>query len=171
MKKTVYRTALAGILCALALALSFCENLIPALPFLPPGAKPGLSNIIVMFAAGNIGLPMALAITLVKGGFAFATRGATAALMSLAGGIGATIVSWLLLKYANKKLGLMGISVISALVHNSGQLLASIFITGSKMTAYYAPALAIFGVITGMLTGILLRAIMPALGSRVSIEH
>ena len=35
------KTALLGILCAQAIALSFLENLIPSLPFLPPGAKPG----------------------------------------------------------------------------------------------------------------------------------
>lgn len=158
-----YNLALSAILCALALALNFVENLLPALPFLPPGAKPGLSNIIVMFAAGNLGLPYAMAITLIKGGFAFVTRGTTAALMSLSGGIISCLVSWLLFKFADKKLGLMGISVISALFHNAGQLLASIIITGNKMTAYYAPALALFGVVSGMLTGILLRALMPVL--------
>ncbi|MBQ4603463.1 MAG: Gx transporter family protein, partial [Clostridia bacterium] len=84
MKKSLaYKTALSAILCALALALSFLESLLPPIPFLPPGAKPGFSNIIIMFAAGSLGLPQTLMIVLVKGGFAFVTRGVTAGIMSL----------------------------------------------------------------------------------------
>ena len=54
------KTALLGILCAQAIALSFLESLIPALPFLPPGAKPGFSNIVTMFAVLTLGLPQAM---------------------------------------------------------------------------------------------------------------
>lgn len=90
--------------------------------------------------------------------------------MSLSGGILSTVVSFLLLKYGAKKLGLTGISVISALSHNGGQLAASVIITGSKMTAYYAPALAIFGVITGILTGVILRAVLPAAEKVIKTE-
>lgn len=164
MKKNIaFRTALGAILCAQALALGFLENLIPPLPFLPPGAKPGFSNIITMFAAGSLGLPQALAITLVKGCFAFVTRGVTAGIMSLSGGILSTLAMWLLLKFADNKLGIIGISVICALCHNSGQLGAAAVITGSKDIIYYAPALAVFGIVTGAITGIILRAVMPVL--------
>ena len=40
------KTALLGILCAQAIALSFLESLIPALPFLPPGAKPDRKSVV-----------------------------------------------------------------------------------------------------------------------------
>ena len=70
---------------------------------------------------------------------------------------------YLLLRFANKQLGLIGVSVISALFHNLGQLAAAAFITGTASIAYYAPALAVFGVATGAVTGIVLRAVMPAL--------
>lgn len=164
MKKNLtYKTALAAILCTQALALGFIENFIPAFPFMPPGAKPGFSNIITMFAAGSLGLPWAVVITLIKALFAFATRGVTAGAMSFAGGIVSTLVMYLLLKYADKILGLTGISVIGALCHNAGQLLVSVFITGSSKTFYYAPALAIFGLITGVVTGVIFKAVLPAL--------
>lgn len=157
---------MSGILCAQALALSFIEGLIPALPWLPPGAKPGFSNIITMFAAESLGLGQALVITFVKGGFAFITRGATAALMSLSGGILSTLAMFFLLKYGRKIFGLMGISVISALCHNAGQLIASVSITGSAKTFYYAPFLAVFGIITGILTGFIFKAVLPALNKQ-----
>ncbi len=164
MKKNIaYKTALHGILCALALALGFLESLLPPMPWLPPGAKPGFSNIITMFAAGSIGLPSALLIALAKGCFAFVTRGATAGLMSLSGGLLSAVVMYLLMRYASKHLGLAGISIICALTHNLGQLCAASFIAGTASIVYYAPMLAVFGIVTGALTGFILRAVMPAL--------
>ncbi|MBQ4626643.1 MAG: Gx transporter family protein [Clostridia bacterium] len=164
MKKSVaYKTALGAILCAQALALSFLEGLIPPLPFLPPGAKPGFSNIITMFAAGSIGLPTAIAITLVKGGFVFVTRGMTGAVMSVSGGLLSVFAMFILLKYAQRLFGLTGISIICALCHNCGQLIAAAFITGTPNIIYYAPALAVFGAVTGAVTGLILKAVMPAL--------
>lgn len=162
-KKIAYKTALSAILCAQALALGFLESLIPPFPFLPPGAKPGFSNIITMFAAGSLGLPQALTITLVKGGFALITRGFTAGIMSLSGGILSTLAMWLLLKFASNKLGLIGISVICAFCHNAGQLGAAAVITGSGVIIYYAPALAAFGIATGAVTGLILKAVIPVL--------
>ena len=162
MKKN-YRIALVAILCGLALCLGFLESLIPPIPLLPPGAKLGFSNIITMFAAGSLGLPSALLIAALKGGFAFITRGATAGIMSLSGGILSAAAMYLLMKYARKMLGLIGISVICALCHNTGQLLAAVFITDTASIVYYAPALALFGIATGTVTGIILRAVIPAL--------
>ena len=164
MKKNLaYKTALSAILCALALALSFLESLLPPIPFLPPGAKPGFSNIIIMFAAGSLGLPQTLMIVLVKGCFAFVTRGVTAGIMSLSGGILSAIAMFVLLRYGNKIFGLMGISVISALFHNTGQIIAATFITGTSSIVYYAPALAVFGIATGAVTGVIFKAVIPAL--------
>ncbi len=164
MKKNIaYKTALSAILCALALSMGFMESLIPPIPFLPPGAKPGFSNIITMFAAGSIGLPQALMIALVKGCFAFVTRGFTAGIMSISGGIFSALAMFILLRYASKIFGLIGISVLSALFHNIGQLIAAVFITGTASIAYYAPALAVFGIATGAVTGVIFKAVIPAL--------
>ncbi len=164
MKKNIaYKTALSAILCALAVSMGFLESLIPPIPFLPPGAKPGFSNIITMFVAGSLGLPQALMIVIAKGCFAFVTRGLTAGIMSLSGGVLSAIAMFILLKYGNKIFGLMGISVISALCHNIGQLIAAAFITGTASIIYYAPALALFGIVTGAVTGIVFKAVIPAL--------
>lgn len=162
-KNPAYKVALPAILCALALSLGFLESLIPPLPLFPPGAKPGFSNIITMFAAGSLGLPTAAAIALVKGLFAFVTRGVTAGIMSLSGGLLSAFAMFLLMRYAKKFLGMVGISVICAVVHNMGQLVAAVFITGTADVINYAPALAFFGIITGTLTGVILGSVMPAL--------
>lgn len=164
MKKSIaYKTALAGILCAQALVLSYVESLLPAFPFMPPGAKPGFSNIVNMFTAGYIGIVTALAVCVVKAAFALVTRGVTAGFMSLCGGALSTVAMYLLLKYARKKLGLIGISIISAVCHNAGQLFAAAVLTGTTGIFYYAPALLAFSLLTGTVTGIILKAVIPAL--------
>ena len=107
------KTALLGILCAQAIALSFLENLIPSLPFLPPGAKPGFSNIVTMFTVLTLGLPQAMCITVFKALFALMTRGATAFFMSLAGGVLSTLAMWAATKIKSDPFGLLGASIIA----------------------------------------------------------
>ena len=98
MKKKAEHIALIGLLGALALVLGILENLLPPLPGMPPGAKAGLSNLVTMFAAGAIGLPAALFIAAIKGLFAFLTRGVSAGLMSLCGGLLSTLIMGILWK-------------------------------------------------------------------------
>lgn len=162
-KNPAFKAALGGILCAEAIALSWLEGLIPVLPFMPPGAKPGFSNIVTMFTASALGLPAALTVTAAKALFAFVTRGAVAGAMSLAGGTVSTLIMWLMLRFKAHGFGLCGVSMLCALSHNTAQLVVASVITGTKSVLYYAPALGIFAVITGFITGFILRAVMPAL--------
>ena len=162
------KTALMGILCAQALALSFLENMIPAMPFMPPGAKPGFSNIVTMFAALTMGLPQAMCITVVKAAFAGVTRGFTAFCMSLAGGVLSTLAMWLLLRIKSRPFGLLGVAIVSDVCHNAGQLAMAVVFTGTGAVLGYAPALLIFSLVTGAITGTVLRVVMPALEKQSS---
>lgn len=157
------KIALIGILAAQAIAISFFENLIPAIPGFPPGAKPGLSNIVTMFVASTIDLPSALLITVVKALFAGITRGPTAFLMSLSGGILSTFVMYILFRLKSRPFGILGIAVCSAVAHNAGQLMVAAFISGTPMILNYAPFLLMFAVVTGSVTGSILKVLLPAL--------
>ena len=157
-------------MCALALALSYLETLIPAYPGFPPGAKPGLSNIVTMFKVGSAGTPYAFFITIIKGLFAGVTRGFTAMLMSLSGGILSTAAACLLFRFAKNKLGYIGISIVCAVCHNIGQLAAACIISGTaSLVVGYGPLLLIFAVVTGLLTGAILKAVMPTLAKIAKI--
>ena len=91
--------AVFGLLGALAVVIAAFESaLLPALPFLPPGAKPGLSNVVTTFAVSAFSLGGGVYVTLCKAAFAWFARGGTAALMSLAGGLLSTLALWLLLR-------------------------------------------------------------------------
>lgn len=160
MKQASARTAFTGLLAALALALSFLEGLLPPLPMLPPGAKLGLSNIVTMYAAGSVGLPCALFLAVLKGGFAFLGRGLTAGAMSLSGGVASTLLMWALLR--GTRVSLMVVGVGGALTHNAAQLLVAWAIT-SQAVVFYIPALVVFGVLTGLLTGLMLKLSLPPL--------
>ena len=157
------KAALTGILAAQAVALSFLEGLLPTSAFLPPGVKPGFSNIVTMFCAETLGAGYAFGITLIKSLFAFLTRGVTAGFMSLAGGLLSTAVTCVLVKVKSKEIGYIGIAVPSAVCHNGAQLAVCIFITGTPEMVTYAPVLLISALLAGVLTGILLKAIMPVL--------
>lgn len=151
-----------SLLGALALAISGVELLIPPLPMLPPGAKPGLSNIVTMYAAGSVGLAPALGIALIKGIFAGVTRGLTAFLMSTCGGLLSTLVMGLLLKIRKRPLGLVGVGIAGAVTHNAAQLGVAALLTTPAVAAY-APFLLVFSLATGAVTGLILRAALPAL--------
>ena len=150
---------------ALAVALSYLESLIPAYPGFPPGAKPGFSNIVTMFLAGSAGIADAFFITLVKALFAGITRGFTAMLMSGAGGLLSTAAACLLLRSKKINLGYIGIGIICAVCHNIGQLITACLISGTPSLIFgYGPLLLLFAVITGFVTGTILKVIMPYLG-------
>lgn len=165
MKKSkTEKTALYAIIGALALALSAAEGfLMPDVAILPPGAKPGLANIVTMFACSYISVPAAIYVTLIKSAFAFVTRGATAFFMSLAGGMLSVLSMTVMMKTLKDKISLVGVGVISALMHNTGQLAVSFVMTGTSAVLGYAPVLLLFGVVTGFVTGSILKVTIPAI--------
>lgn len=163
------KLTLLSLLSALALVLSFAENmLLPDIPFLPVGAKPGLSNIVTMFTASFYGFSGAIYITLIKGLFALITRGATAAVMSLGGGVLSTAVMCLMIKKEGKNLSYIGIGVLSAAVHNMGQLFAACLITGTASLLSYGKYLLLFGLVTGFVTGTVFELTLPKIKGTIN---
>lgn len=153
-----------AIMGALAIVLSTLENLLlPAMPFLPPGAKPGLSNIVTMFAAGTFGIGATVYIVFIKSLFVLITRGMSAFAISLAGGILSAVVMTVLIRMKLKSVSFIGISVLAAISHNIGQLAMSIIYSGTIALVNYLPVLIIFGVISGMITGAIICTVMPKL--------
>lgn len=160
------KVALLGIMGALAFVLSFCENiLIPDIPFLPVGAKPGLSNIVVMLLCDLLGLWGGMSICIIKAVFALITRGVTAGFMSLCGGVLSTCAVYIFIKHEGKIFSFLGIGIIGALMHNLGQLTAACLISGTIEIFNYGKYLLIFSLITGTVTGSILLVIMPRLKS------
>lgn len=170
MKKKTYMTALFGLLAALAVALSYLESLLPTAAFLPPGAKPGFSNLVNLFAASFMGTLPALGIALLKACFAGLTRGLTAFLMSLCGGVLSTLLMCLLLR-RQKRLSFIGIGVAGAVCHNLGQLAVAAVLVGNRSVLGYAPVLLLCALLAGTLTGFVFRTVYPALRRIPNASH
>ena len=162
MKNTqAKKVALSGIFCALAIAISFLESLIP--PIIPvPGIKPGFSNIVTMFSLTSLGFPYALGITFFKAVFALVTRGTTSFFMSLCGGLLSLFVTALLFKLSEKYVSFVGIGISSAIAHNLGQLIVATIILGNTILNI-APFLLIGGIVCGFLTGTIFKYTVPVL--------
>ncbi len=156
------KVAILGIFGAVALVLSFLESmLVPDIPFLPVGAKPGLSNIVTMYIAGAMGFSGAVYITLLKALFALITRGATGAFMSFCGGLLSTVCVCLLIKYQGRVFSYLGLGIIGAVMHNLGQLVAACIVSGTFALINYGKYLLVFALITGAVTGTVLMLLMP----------
>ena len=157
------RLALLGLFSAGALLLSFLESLLPPMPFLPPGAKLGLSNIAVMLAVGLFSLPQVLSVVVIKAGFALLTRGVTAGIFSFAGGVVSACVMFLLWHLPQKEVSFVTISVSGAICHNIAQLCVSAALLGSSAAFYYLPVVLTASVVFGIVNGIFVRPLVKAL--------
>lgn len=156
-KERVRRVAFGGMLCALAVALSFLESLLPSLPV--PGAKWGLSNLATMVAIGEFGLPWALAVTAVKAGFAL-FRGGMAGIMSLAGGLFSTLVMWFACRLLSGRVSAVGVGILGAVAHNAAQLAVAMLLLSDRLI-WYAPWLLLTGLVAGVVTGTVVRIVQP----------
>jgi heptaprenyl diphosphate synthase len=85
------KAALMGLLLAVAVALSWCEQALPPLPFLPPNFRYGLGNIAVMYCFFSVGKGSAATLNALKSLFVALTRGPFAGVMSLCGGMAAIL--------------------------------------------------------------------------------
>lgn len=155
------QVALTGLLFALALILGALESFLAPLLGLPFGIKIGLANIVVMYALLFLTPWHALALVLLKAGFGAVTRGLLAGTFSLAGGLLSFLVMLILLKLPRQP-SVTVLSICGAIAHNAGQLLLS-RITLGVGASFFAPILLLAGIVTGSLTAISLRVLLPAL--------
>lgn len=161
--RKVKRLALMGLLFALAMALSFLESLLPALPMLPPGIRLGLSNIVTMYALFVLGPVSGYTIAILKALFVLLTRGAVAAAMSAAGGVFSVTIMLLLFLLPGIKEQYLLLSVFGGAAHNIGQLVMARFIINNQYVWYYFPVLLAAGLLMGAITGMALRVVLPYL--------
>lgn len=145
----------AAFLCA-ALMLSLAESFIFPGGILPiPGAKPGLANAAVLLCATLLGYRYSAAVSFGRIILMFFLFGnGTSILYALSGGILSFI--GILATAKNTKLSFLGKSVISAILHNTAQVLCASLIIDNTVL-YLIPWMIITAVLCGSITGILLN--------------
>ncbi len=159
--KNSKKIAVLGLLLALVVVLGMIENTIPPIPLLPPNVKLGLANVASMYCIFFIGKKEAYTLTILKSGFVLITRGPIAAMLSFTGGILSMTVIMAALVLSRKSLSYVTYSILGAVFHNIGQIVAYSIIMKNWYMLYYFPVLLIAGIIMGSVTGTLLKVIMP----------
>lgn len=163
------KTALLGMLVALAFVLSYIETLIPVNLGIP-GAKLGLANLVVMVALYTLGTKEAFGLSMVRillTGLTFSSMAAM--LYSFAGGLLSFAVMALMKK--TKKLSVTGVSVLGGIAHNAGQIFVAMWMLDTATLIYYLPVLAITGVASGTVIGLLAVMVIRRIFGAISRDN
>ena len=151
-----------ALLTAVSLVLFIVENQIPA-PVPVPGVKLGLGNVIVVAVLFLYGPREALA---VLGAKVFLSALLTGNLGALAYSAAGGLLSWggmCLLRPLLGEKQLWIASVLGAMLHNLGQLLAAMAIAATPGLLAYLPVLLLSGMLTGLFTGLAAQAVVKRL--------
>lgn len=155
------KTALYGLLVALAFMFSYIEVMIP-IPVGIPGIKLGLANGVALVALYLLGTPTAFAVGIVRVVLAGLLFGSPVSMLySLCGGLLSLGVMWLCRR--TDRFSVVGVSIAGGVAHNVGQLLLAAVLLQTPSVAWYAPVLLVTGTLTGALIGVLCRLLLPRL--------
>lgn len=154
MKKT-FRIVSIGLLVSQALALYTIESMIPV-PFIAPGAKLGLTNLITVIALYILNskkdvfliiLLRLLLATMFSGNLSTLIYGAVGAILSY-------YIMILVKVIGRDKISIIGVSCSGAVFHNIGQLIVASVIVQNIAVMLYLPILSVAGIGTGIFIGV-----------------
>lgn len=143
-----------SILTTISLIISIFENSM-SLPIISPGAKLGLSNIIILTTLLAFGLKDTLIVVMLKCIILTIIVGNPISLIySVFSGIMSTIVMYLVNKYFNNLFSEIGVSVLGAITHNISQTFVAVIMLSNVRIFVYLPILSLTSIFTGVFVGI-----------------
>lgn len=153
MKTQAKRTALLGVLTAVALVLSYVEAILPPIYSAVPGIKMGLPNIIIIFMLYKFSIKETAVVSLFRVVIVTMLFGNVMMLAySLAGAVLSLSVMTALKKI--DRFSTVGVSIAGGVFHNLGQVLVAMLLLDSAQIGYYMLVLAITGTIAGGFIGL-----------------
>ena len=157
------RLVVMGLFVSMALALHIFEKMIPV-PFITPGAKLGLSNIITLTVLMSLGFKDAVIvlITRIILGSIFG-GGLSGFIYSISGGVLSIIFMETTRRLGKENVSVIGISIVGAVFHNIGQLLAAAFVIKNMNIFVYLPVLFLAAVGTGLFVGLTTKYLLSYL--------
>ena len=155
MKKiNAKKIAVIGMFVSFAVVLNIFENFIP-LPFVVPGAKLGLSNVVTLISIFLLGYREAFLILAIRIVLGAAFSGGLSGLMySFSGSMMSYVSMVIFMRIFKEKITPIGISATGSFFHSIGQIIVSVFILENIRMFTYLPALSIASVISGTFIGI-----------------
>lgn len=159
MRKTQKLTFI-SLLVAQALVLYLVERMLP-IPFIAPGAKLGLSNIITTVCLYIFSLKDAFVVIILRILLSTLFGGSISSfLYSISGGILSLLAMYLIKRFGKDYISVIGVSITGAFFHNLGQIFVAALIVNNINIIVYLPVLAVAGIGTGFFVGITSRFLM-----------
>jgi heptaprenyl diphosphate synthase len=152
-QKKTRKIAFLGLFTALAMLLSYVEAISPVLITAVPGIKMGLPNVVVIFVLYRFGAWEAALVSAVRVIVVSMLFGNPMTFIYSIAGAMLSLAVMMILKKMNF-LSCVGVSVAGGIFHNVGQILVAMALLGTSAVAYYLVALAISGIISGILIGL-----------------
>lgn len=169
MRKT-RKMVFLSLLVAQALVLHIVESMIPV-PFITPGAKLGLANIITVISLHSFGEIETFLVIVVRIILASIFGGSISSLLySIAGALFSFIIMIIVKRVGKDNVSLIGVSAAGAVFHNIGQITMAALIVQNVNISLYLPVLTMSGVGTGIFVGITSRYTLKHL-NRINVTN
>lgn len=158
-----------SILVSVGLALSVLESAIP-LPIAVPGARLGLSNMVVLVTLVVFGFKEGLVVSGLKSIVLMLVTGSVSGFIySFAGAILSCLAMQIVYKYFSNIFSLIGVSIFGALFHNFAQVsVASLMLNNIKIYTYL-PFLMLISIFTGYFVGLASKYIIKNLQKNFTV--
>ncbi|GAU77353.1 Gx transporter family protein [Fusibacter sp. 3D3] len=157
------KLVLISVLVAQGMVLGYIEKMLP-IPFIVPGAKLGLANIVTLTAVYFLNFRASAAVVLLRVLLTAVTFGSISSfLYSLSGGVLSLMAMAGLLKVFKNEMSLISVSIIGSISHNVGQLMVAALIIHNVLILTYLPFLLIVAVPTGIFVGLVAKALIQYL--------
>lgn len=152
--KNVRKMVFLSILVAIGLALSVIESTIP-LPIVVPGARLGLSNMVVLVTLVVFGFKEGIIVSLLKSIVLMLITGSISSFMySFSGALISSIAMSISYKYFSNIFSLIGTSILGALFHNFAQITVASLMMNNMRIYTYLPFLMLTSIFTGYFVGV-----------------
>lgn len=143
-----------SILVSIGLALSVLESAIP-LPIAVPGARLGLSNMVVLVTIIVFGFKEGIIVSMLKSIVLVLVTGSISSFIySFSGAILSCIVMYIAYKFFSNIFSLMGVSILGALSHVTAQITVASIIMNNMRIYTYLPFLMLVSIFTGYFVGL-----------------
>ncbi|MBZ2175337.1 Gx transporter family protein [Schnuerera sp. xch1] len=161
--KGIKRLIFLSLLVSIGLGLSIIESMMP-LPFIAPGAKLGLSNMVILITLVVFDIKDALTVGILKSLiFTLITGSVTSLFYSLSGSILSCLLMYLIYKKFSSIFSLIGVSIFGAMAHNFAQVLVASIMMNNFRIFSYIPILQLTGLFTGYFVGLTSKFVIKSL--------
>ncbi len=158
-----------SLMISISIVLSIVESSVSTLFFAFPGMKLGLANIATMVVVFTIGRKEGAIVSIFRifiVGLIYSGLFTPSFWISFTGGILALLV---LISLKSTKLSIMTISVLAALMHMVGQIIAAIIVVKTTLLIYYLPYMILLSIPTGLVTGYLAKRIISGFSEKIEL--